>query len=138
MHAMLNAARQGFGSSIDHRECQRRVDAIQAAAREQPPRLSLFRPSPSPVEPLAPSTDPYDQRLAEELEYAGRVLEAMGDMLAGDPVILQRHMQAMQGFDMIGQIIGHLAKVIQADDKAAAIDRIGMREMRARLTRRTL
>jgi hypothetical protein len=41
----------------------------------------------------------------------------------------------MQSFDIIGQLLGHLAKVMGADDKLEAIDRIGMQELRSRLKR---
>lgn len=126
----------GAGGYIASEE-QRRVDALQAAVRADA-RAPSYQPAPPPLQPLAPSCDIVERRLAEELDYARRLLEMLGEQLAGDPIILHRHAQTMQGFDRIGQIIGHVATVVQSQDKLSAIERIGMQEMRSRLTRRAL
>ena len=51
---------------------------------------------------------------------------------AGSPLssVLQRHAQTMQSFDLIAQMLGHLATVTQTADRKAAIARV-MPEMRA-------
>jgi hypothetical protein len=117
-------------------EAQRRVDAIVAEAKR-----GIWRPEYQPTSAAPPfSMCPklIDKRLSEELEYVQRLLEMTGDQLSGDPAILQRHTRTMQGFDLMSQILGHLAKVVSATDKSAAIDGIGMNELRARLKRQSL
>jgi len=114
---------------------QAECDAIQAAARHDRdnrlPRLHEV----ARVAPLEPTDDLIESRLAEEIEYAQRLLEAVGDCFVSDPVILERHETTMQSFDIIGQLLGHLSKVVGAKDKHQAIDRIGMQELRSRLKR---
>ncbi len=118
-------------------EAQRRVDAIVAEAKR-----GIWKPQFQPAE--APSAAPpmchklVEKRLSEEIEYVQRLLEMMGDQLAGDPIILQRHSRALQGFDLMSQILGHIARVVSADDKEGAIDGIGMHDLRARLKRQAL
>ena len=115
---------------------QARIDAIQAAARAQSapaePR-TLFREPAKPA--LAPSGDPVAVRLEEEIRYARRLVEAAGDALAGDSLVLHRHQLTLQGFDIIAQMLGHLASVAGAEDRDEAIARIGMTDLRARLSR---
>jgi len=117
-------------------EAQHQADAAFAAARGTV-RKPLFRPPPPKPEPLPPSEDIVDIRLAEEIEYIRRMLDALGGKLAADPIVLQRHAQTMQSFDLIAQMLGHVAGVIQTADRKAAITRV-MPEMRARLERRSL
>src|SRR5205085_9773168 len=107
----------------------------QAAARLDRNPEAILRSQVQAKAPLIPTRDLVDARLAEEIEYAQRLLEAVGDRFVSDPVILQRHQTTMQSFDIIGQLLGHLAKVLGSDDKVEAIDRIGMQELRARLKR---
>jgi hypothetical protein len=110
---------------------QARVDALQAAVRAG---------APAPVQP-APATAfeqaGLDARLAHELAYVRRLLEAMSAELIGDPAIVQRHAATLQSFDLADQILGHLAVVLTAPDRERAIRAIGMEELRARLLRRT-
>jgi hypothetical protein len=79
-----------------------------------------------------------DQRVAEELAFVRRILDSIGDELVDEPVFLQRHAKALQGFDLAGQILGNLANVLKAEDREAAIRAIGMEELRARLLRKAL
>ena len=114
---------------------QAECDAIQAAARQaRADHLPMLREV-ERLAPLEPTDDLVDSRLAEEIEYAARLLEAVGDCFVSDPVILERHETTMQSFDIIGQLMGHLAKVVGSKDKHEAIDRIGMQELRSRLKR---
>ena len=116
---------------------QAECDAIQAEARRQAAssdRPTILREVSRP-KPLEPTEDLVESRLAEEIEYAQRLLDAVGDRFICDPLILQRHQTTMQSFDIIGQLLGHLAKVVGSKDKNEAIDRIGMQELRARLKR---
>lgn len=115
---------------------QRRVDAIVAEAKR-----GIWKPQyqPAGAAPSLPMCSRLvDRRLSEEIQYVQRLLEMMGDQLSGDPVILQRHSRTVQGFDLMSQILGHIAKVVSAEDKHTAIDGIGMHELRARLKRQAL
>ena len=87
---------------------------------------------------LIPTEDGIRLRLAEELEYARRILETLGDELSGDSAVVVRHMVAMQSFDVIGQLLGHVANVVRSSDPEGAVERIGMCDLKARLTRRSI
>lgn len=116
---------------------QARVDAIVASARAQTPVATpvrkLYRePAATPVRP---SDDVLDNRLAEELAFARRTLESMGEILCDDPILLSRHQVTLQSVDLLSQIIGHIASVVGAADREDAVSRIGMVELRNRLNR---
>ena len=85
---------------------------------------------------LIPTEDQLSLRLADELEYARRMLEAMGDELAADMGVVMRHAVALQSVDIIGQMFGHIAAVTRSSAPARAVDRIGMGDLKARLTRK--
>ena len=72
-------------------------------------------------------------RLAVELEHARRMLVEMGDELAMNDEVVAEHGVALQAVDIVGQMIGHIANVVRADDRDAAVARIGMCELKARL-----
>jgi hypothetical protein len=126
---------RGLAALPSRARTQAECDAIQAEARRNPERPSILRAVPVPR--LEPTEDVIDARLAEELAYAQRMLESLGDRLSNDPVVLQRHHTTLQGFDILGQMLGHLTKVIGAKDKSAAISRIGMQDLQCRLARPT-
>ena len=125
---------------------QARCDAIQAEFRaEQCERPSIRRapqkrrsirrdPPPLPAA-LVPTDDLLKLRLAEELEYARRMIEAMGDTLSADPNLVMRHMVSLQSVDIVGQVLGHVANVIRSSDPDGAVELIGMCELKARLQR---
>ncbi|MDB5706794.1 MAG: PilZ protein [Sphingomonas bacterium] len=117
---------------------QRRVDEIQSQARRDGVRASLFKPRPAASIPLAGAEDPLSRRLSEELGYVRRLLDAIGDRLVADPIVLQKHADILQSFDVVGQMIGHVADVVAAADRAAAVERIGMQDLRSRLKRGAL
>jgi hypothetical protein len=77
-------------------------------------------------------------RLAEELDYARRMLDAMGNQLASDAVVVVRHCAALQTVDIVGQMLGHVAAVTRSSLPERAVEHIGMAEMKARLKRRSL
>ena len=58
----------------------------------------------------------------------------MGDELAMSPDIVAEHGMALQAVDIVGQMLGHIANVVRAEDTRAAIDRIGMCELKAKLS----
>lgn len=115
---------------------QRRVDRIAEEARRAAQPLRRELPPPAPA--LAPSRDLMEQRVAEELAYARRLLDSMGATLAGDMAVLARHGRTLQGFDIVGQILDGLASVVGARDKAEAIGRLGLEDLRNRLKRTSL
>src|SRR4030095_7866578 len=118
---------------------QARCDEIQAQFRaEQPRRRSIRREPPPLPRALVPTADALNLRLAEEIDYARRMIDAMGDTLSSDPHLVVRHMVSLQSVDIIGQILGHIANVIRSSDPDGAVERIGMSELKARLTRQSI
>ncbi|MEP7005663.1 MAG: hypothetical protein ABI810_06755 [Sphingomonas bacterium] len=107
---------------------QARVDAIQFALRrgEAPPEEA-----PPPTMPVAVAD--LDQRIAEEIEVVRRLLETVGDELSDDMELLQRFGEALQRFDFGCQTLSHLAAVLSAPDRAAAVAAVTMEELRNRL-----
>ena len=115
---------------------QARCDAIQAAFRKADARLDLFRePPPRPAE-IPATDDVLNLRLAEELDYARRMLDQLGDDLATDMGVVMRHSVALQAVDIVGQMLGHIAAVVRSGEREASVERIGMGDLKARLLRR--
>ena len=117
---------------------QQRCDAIQAEFRAKPERPSIRRAAPPIPAPLAPTDDALKLRLAEELDYARRMLDSMGDAFSADPALLMRHSVPLQSIDIVGQILGHIANVVRSSDPDSAVDRIGMCELKGRLLRKSI
>jgi hypothetical protein len=80
----------------------------------------------------APS--PLDLLLAAELDHARDMLVMMGDELAMSQEIVAEHGTALQAVDIVGQMLGHIANVVRAEDRARAIERIGMCDLKTKLT----
>jgi len=115
---------------------QERCDAIQAEFRAQQPQRKSIRRDPPPLAPALVQTEVVLQlRLAEEIEYCRRLLEQMGDSLCSDPLVVGRHMISLQAVDIVGQILGHIAGVVRSSDPDGAVERIGMADLKGRLTR---
>ena len=115
---------------------QARCDVIQAEFRAEPKgRRSIRRDPPPLAQALVPTDDSLLLRLAEELDYARRKLDGLGGELSSDGLIVARHLTALQSLDIVGQLLGHVANVIRSSDPAGAVERIGMRDLKARLTR---
>ena len=110
---------------------------IRADFGAEPPRRSIRRDPPPLAKALRPTDDELRLRLAEELEYARRMLGSMGDELASDALIVSRHLAELQTVDIVGQMLGHIAAVIRSSDPPAAVNDIGMGALRARLMRRS-
>ena len=81
---------------------------------------------------MSPITD-LERRLADELEHARHMLVEMGDELAMNEDVVAEHGVALQAVDIVGQMLGHIANVVRAADRGAAVERIGMCELKARL-----
>ena len=104
----------------------------EAPAAERLPVRRDFQPRSYAIEETA---DLLHLRLGEELEYARRMLDAMGDELSADPFAVSRHGVVLQSLDIVGQMLGHIAKVIRSADPESAVEQIGMGDLKARLTR---
>jgi hypothetical protein len=108
---------------------QSRVDAIQAAIRSG----ETFAATPDlAVAPAARPVD-YSRQVALELDNVKDLLDSVGLALADDVEILMRHEQELQKFDLAVQIIEHLQTIMGSDDRAAAISRVPMHDLRNRL-----
>jgi hypothetical protein len=138
-------ATEGYFGAPSHLR-QARCDAVKAdfwaeqSARrstgpEAEPRPSIRREAPPLASALVPTDNLLKLRLAEELEYARRMIETMGDSLSADPSLVMRHMVSLQSIDIAGQILGHVANVIRSSDPDSAVERIGMSELKGRLRR---
>jgi hypothetical protein len=124
---------------------QARCDAIQAAyraeqerspfRREPEPKRSIRRDPPPLAKAQVPTDDILKLRLAEELEFARRMIETMADALAADRHVVMRHMVTLQSADIAGQILGHVANIVRSSDPEGAVDLIGMSELKGRLKR---
>ena len=116
---------------------QVRCDSILSEVRARP-RPSIRRDPPPVPPPPAPTDDVLSLRLAEELEYARRMLDTMGDELSADAAVVMRHSMALQSVDIIGQMLGHIANVVRSSDPKESVERIGMGDLKNRLTRKSL
>ena len=74
-----------------------------------------------------------DRTLAAQLDHARQMLVAMGDELAMNHDVVADHGVALQAVDIVGQMLGHIANVVRAEDRRAAVERIGMCELKATL-----
>ena len=52
--------------------------------------------------------------------------------------VVMRHGMALQTVDIVGQMLGHIANVVKSSDPEGAVDRIGMCDLKARLTRKSV
>ena len=84
---------------------------------------------------VAATEDPLRVRLGEELDYVRRLLNTLGNELAGDPILIRRHAVALQSLDIVGQILGHIGTVIRSSEPRSAVEEIGMADLKARLKR---
>jgi len=129
-----------FGAPGHLRRAQAVCDSIQEEFRAQQAdgeKRSIRRENAPPLDPsLVPTDDELRVRLAEELEYARRMLDAMGDELSADMGVVMRHGVALQSIDIVGQMLGHIAAVTRSAAPERAVERIGMCELKSRLTRR--
>ena len=132
-----------FGAPAHLRGAQLRCDTIQAEYRSRQTAAAEKRPlrraDAPPIDPaLVPCDDQLRVRLAEELEYARRMLDHMGDELSADMGVVMRHAVALQSVDIVGQMLGHIAAVTRSSQPDRAVERIGMCELKARLTRKSV
>ena len=129
-----------FGAPAHLRRAQAKCDSVQADFRAEQAderKRSIRRDDAPPLDPaLVPTDDELRVRLAEELDYARRMLDAMGDELSADMGVVMRHGVSLQTIDIVGQMLGHIAAVTRSSAPERAVERIGMCELKSRLTRR--
>lgn len=125
------------GATTPDPDAQARCDAIQQDFRTGERRSIRRDPPPLPAA-LVPTEDRLKLRLSEELDFARRMLDQLGESLAADPVVVARHLTGLQTVDIVGQILGHVASVVRAADRRAAVERIGMAELKNRLKRQSI
>ncbi len=111
---------------------QHYVDRVQAAVRAGTVYPDTQQP-PAPAGKMSEAD--LTARLAQELAYVKRLLEAVGDELTDDGLIVQKHARSLQDFDLACQILGHLAAILAAPDRGAAVDAVALQDLRARLLR---
>lgn len=102
-----------------------------SAEREPPPPAPLLAKASPPDRCEALLT----RRIGEELGYVQRLIDNIANELAGNPVIVHRHGHTLQGFDLASQILGHLSRILAAEDGLAAAQKVGMQELKKRLLR---
>jgi len=133
------SGQQYLGAPAHLRRAQAVCDSIQAEfrAEQNDDQQRSIRRDPPPLDPaLVPTDDELRLRLAEELEYARRMLDVMGDELSADMAVVMRHAVALQTVDIVGQMLGHIAAVTRSSAPDRAVERIGMCELKGRLTRK--
>lgn len=114
---------------------QQRVDQIQAALRS----VGQLAPPAGAAIPGAPAAPPVltaresDNLLAEEIMHVRRMIDGATASMAEDIDILMRHEKALQNCDIAAAILEILAKVVAANDRAAAVAAVEMHEVRNRL-----
>jgi hypothetical protein len=113
-------------------------DVIRAGFGAEQKARPIRRDAPPTADAIIPTDDALRLRLAEELEYARRMLSSMGDELSSDGLIVSRHLAELQTIDIVGQMLGHIADVIRSSDPQGAVQGIGMGALKARLMRTKL
>lgn len=118
------------------RNHQRDVDDMVARVRTEMAggTVALFK---QPATPL-PSDSVIDSRICEELESIRREIDGIADVLSNDMDLLTRHATELQALDRVDQVLGHLAQILARTDKQAAVEAIGMGDLKARLLGRPL
>lgn len=113
---------------------QARVDAIQSAVRTG----AALAPEPAAITGKALRPGELEQRVSEEIIYVQRLIDALGEELVEDPVMLQRHSRVLQNLDRASQVLAHLGTVLAATDRAAAAQEVSMQDLRERLLRKPI
>ena len=79
--------------------------------------------------------DRLSARLAEEIAYIGRLVEAVGADISANPAIMHRHAVSLQNCRNAASLLDDIARVLRADDRVQAAQGIRSAELKARLLR---
>jgi hypothetical protein len=102
---------------------------------EEDKRVGLARSA----DPLPAASDcQVDVRLAEELETIRRYVEMASRILATDATVCHRHPAMARDLQNAQKVLGQLAAIVAAADKDAAIERIALPELKARMLRKPI
>lgn len=74
-------------------------------------------------------------RVVEELLYVSRIVESVGTVLVGDPLLKLRHTSSLQQLDTVQQMLAELAQIVSSNDKVGSIFQVATGPMRGRLLR---
>lgn len=74
-------------------------------------------------------------RVVEELHYVSRIVESVGTVLVGDPLLKLRHTSSLQQLDLSQQMLAELAQIVSSNDKVASVSQIATGPMRGRILR---
>ena len=91
--------------------------------------------APLTTEPSAQPTTGLAGRIAEELAFVSRKLDALGSDLADDPIVCVRHVKRLQDLDVSTQVLGHLVRLLNSSRPDEVLQTIGMEDLRRRLER---
>ena len=106
---------------------QKRVDRLLARARAGSPA------SPAPAQQL--DANVLRSRLGEEVGFAERLFEAIGETLADDPHVVAAFSNQLQSFELGCKILQNVAHLLSCERPEEAVEHIGLHEMKARLLR---
>lgn len=90
--------------------------------------------APGAIRPARAGSD-LNRRIAEEVAFVSRRIDAIGERLAGEVLIVGRHALSLQELDLSSQTLTALAMVIEADRPDDAVRTINLTELRRRLQR---
>ena len=71
--------------------------------------------------------------VAEILEELASEVECLGESLCADPDVIVRHMDQLQGIDLIAQTARQLGMLVGSDNPTAALDDVRLEALRHRL-----
>lgn len=103
--------------------------AAPAADRAEPPSWLAVEGGPREA------GDRLSARLAEEVAYIGRLIEAVGADISANPAIVHRHGVSLQNCRNAAALLDDIARVLRADDRVQAAQGIRSAELKARLLR---
>lgn len=76
-----------------------------------------------------------NSRIAEELALLARQIDLGLNELASYPPLVVRHAAILQNLEIVAQTLDRVAEIVNSEDPAAAIERLGMDDLKRRLLR---
>lgn len=117
-------------SRLLSRRNQGDVDCAIAAARAMP-----LSPPPPPPRSIPPGEQPLRDSIGIEVRGVAAMLEVAGATLAGDPAMIDRHLERLQEFDLAAQVLVELAALLSSHDPVGALQNVTLTDLRRRLMR---